>query len=115
LNQRDRDYRIVMTDAAAHARPIPRALIRAPTDKSVLDNATLLPACRKPPLTRVLYSDIDVSGAPLSSAHARSRTIRRCVCSDAWGLFFDNRRPAGDRSCMGWISAANIRVDRAVA
>ena len=28
-----------------------------PTDRSALDNATLLPACRKPPFTRVLYSD----------------------------------------------------------
>jgi hypothetical protein len=38
---------------------------RVPTDRSALDNATLLPACGKPSLTRVLYSDaIDISGVP---------------------------------------------------
>jgi hypothetical protein len=38
-------------------------LIRVPTDRSALDNATLLPAYRKPPLTPVLYLDaINISG-----------------------------------------------------
>jgi hypothetical protein len=47
----------------ALARSAPRR--RVPTDGSALDNATLLPACRKRLLTRVLYSDaIDISGVP---------------------------------------------------
>ena len=36
-----------------------------PTGRTIPDNATLLPACRKQSLTRVLYSDaIDISSVP---------------------------------------------------
>ena len=71
---------------------------RVPTDRSTLNNATLLPASRKPPLTPVLYFGCHrYFGRPLSPvARAWSRTPRRCVCSDAWGLFFEKHRASLD-------------------
>jgi len=63
---------------------------KVPTDNRALDNATLLPACRKPPLTPVLYSDaLDILGVPTPQCAARSEPPGSG--GNAWGLFFGNR------------------------
>ena len=51
-----------------------RALIRVPTDRSALDKAALLPACRKPSLTRVSYSDTVVGAGAAWSIKGLSST-----------------------------------------
>jgi hypothetical protein len=65
--------------------------LQVPTDRRSLDNATLLPACRKPPLTPVLYFGCHryFGRPPLPSARARSEPPGSG--GNAWGLFFGNR------------------------
>ena len=50
---------------SATSRRTRRQATTVPTDRSALDNATLLPACGKHSLTPVLYFDaIDISSVP---------------------------------------------------
>jgi hypothetical protein len=54
-------------------------MIRVPTGRTALDSATLLPACRKSPLTPVLYSDAIAifSGVPAPQCARPDQTPRR--------------------------------------
>ena len=53
---------------------------------TVPDNATLLPGCGKPPLTRVLYSD--VIGRPLSPVRAPGAGPPGAACAPTPGGYF---------------------------
>ena len=53
---------------------------------TVPDNATLLPGCEKPPLTRVLYSD--VIGRPLSPVRAPGVGPPGAACAPTPGGYF---------------------------
>jgi hypothetical protein len=62
-----------------------------PTDRMALENATLLPACRKPLLTPELYFRCHrYFGRPLYPVRARSRPSG-VYEPPAWGFYFDNR------------------------
>ena len=77
-----------------------RALWRVPIGTSALDNATLWPACRKPPLTPVLYFDAIFRASPLPE---RAPGVDpQALCSGPGGFFFGNAgRPGKTAAYQG--------------